>query len=161
MGEVRGVLNVDADREDAFSEADQELLEALAVQAAKVIHNTWLFEQSRLKARLLETLASVSQTINSTLNLNEALPIITREACTLMEAKMASIMMLDESGEFLELRASYGAGEAYLNKPKLSLGDSFLGLFSGAKSRCNWKTCSVRPCIKTWTWRAAKDWFRC
>ena len=74
MGEVRGVLNVDADREDAFSEADQELLEELAVQAAKVIHNTWLFEQSRLKARLLETLVSVSQTINSTLNLNEALP---------------------------------------------------------------------------------------
>jgi len=128
MGEVRGVLNVDADRQDAFSQADQELLEALSVQAARVIHNTWLFEQSRLKARLLETLASVSQTINSTLNLNEALPIITREACTLMEARMASIMMLDESGEFLELRASYGAGEAYLNKPKLSLDDSFLGI---------------------------------
>jgi hypothetical protein len=35
-----------------------------------------------------------------------------------MEGKLASIMMLDESGEFLDLRASYGAGEAYLNKPK-------------------------------------------
>jgi signal transduction histidine kinase len=128
MGEVRGVLNVDADRPDAFSQADQELLEALSVQAANVIHNTWLFEQSRLKARLLETLVSVSQTINSTLNLNEALPIITREACTLMEAKLASIMLLDDSGEFLELRASYGAGEAYLNKPKVSLSDSFLGI---------------------------------
>ena len=128
MGEVRGVLNVDADRPDAFSPADQELLEALAVQAARVIHNTWLFEQSRLKARLLETLVSVSRTINSTLNLNEALPIITREACTLMEARMASIMMLDESGEYLELRASYGAGEAYLAKPRLALGDSFLGI---------------------------------
>ncbi len=128
MGEVRGVLNVDADREEAFSEADQELLEALSAQAAKVIHNTWLFEQSRLKARLLETLASVSRTINSALNLNEALSIITREACTLMEAKMASIMMLDASGEFLELRASFGAGEAYLQKPRLGLDDSFLGI---------------------------------
>ena len=128
MGEVRGVINVDSDREDAFTAGDQELLEALAVQAAKVIHNTWLFEQSRLKARLLETLVSVSQTINSTLNLNEALPIITREACILMEAKMASILMVDSTGEYLELRASYGAGEAYLNKPKLSLADSFLGI---------------------------------
>jgi signal transduction histidine kinase len=128
LGEVRGVLNVDADREDAFSEADQELLEALSAQAARVIHNTWLFEQSRLKARLLETLVSVSRTINSTLNLNEALPVITREACALMEAKMASIMMLDESGEFLELRASHGASEAYRNKPRLSLDDSFLGI---------------------------------
>jgi signal transduction histidine kinase len=128
LGEVRGVLNVDADRTDAFSEADQDLLEALSAQAARVIHNTWLFEQSRLKARLLETLVSVSRTINSTLNLNEALPVITREACALMEAKMASIMMLDESGEYLELRASHGASEAYLNKPRLSLDDSFLGI---------------------------------
>ena len=50
---------------EAFSAEDQELLEALAVQAAKVIHNTWLYEQLRLKARLFESLASVSQTINS------------------------------------------------------------------------------------------------
>jgi GAF domain-containing protein len=34
-GEVRGVLNVDADRPEAFSAEDQELLEALAVQAAR------------------------------------------------------------------------------------------------------------------------------
>jgi len=32
-GEVRGVLNVDSDIENAFSADDQELLEALAVQA--------------------------------------------------------------------------------------------------------------------------------
>ena len=55
-GELRGVLNVDADRLDAFSAEDQELLEALAVQAARVIHNTWIYEQLRLKARLFESL---------------------------------------------------------------------------------------------------------
>ena len=80
-GEIRGVLNVDSDRADAFSADDQELLQELAVQAAKVIHNTWLYEQLRLKAGLFESLASVSRTINSTLNLDEALRAITREAC--------------------------------------------------------------------------------
>ena len=35
MGQVRGVLNVDSDRENAFSEADQELLENLSAQAAR------------------------------------------------------------------------------------------------------------------------------
>src|SRR5204862_8147424 len=73
QGETRGVLNVDSDRLDAFSANDQELLEELALQAAKVIHNTWLYEQLRLKARLFESLVSVGQTINSTLNLDEAL----------------------------------------------------------------------------------------
>ena len=127
-GEVRGVLNVDSDRTNAFSPDDQELLQELAVQAAKVIHNTWLYEQLRLKAGLFESLASVSRTINSTLNLDEALRAITREACLLMRARMCSLMMLDESREWLDLRASYGAGEAYLKKPRLSVEESLLGV---------------------------------
>src|SRR5690606_22233937 len=49
-GEVRGVLNVDSDRPDAFNEADQQWLEQLAVQAARVVQNTWLYEQLRHKA---------------------------------------------------------------------------------------------------------------
>jgi len=105
-GETRGVINVDSDRADAFSADDQDLLEQLAVQAAKVIHNTWLYEQLRLKVHLFESLSSVSRTINSTLNLDEALRVITREACELMRARMCSLMMLDESREWLDLRAS-------------------------------------------------------
>jgi signal transduction histidine kinase len=127
-GEVRGVLNVDADRPDAFSATDQELLEALAVQAARVIHNTWLYEQLRLKARLFESLASVSQTINSSLNLDDVLRVITRQACALMQAKMCSLMLLDHTGQWLELRASYGAGEAYTNRPPLGVEESLLGI---------------------------------
>jgi len=127
-GEIRGVINVDSDRLNAFSPADQELLEELAVQAAKVIHNTWLYEQLRLKARLFESLASVSRAINSTLNIDDALNAITREACVLMGAKMCSLMLLDESREWLDLRASWGAGEAYIDKPRLSAAESLLGV---------------------------------
>ena len=127
-GEVRGVLNVDSDRTNAFNPDDQELLQELAVQAAKVIHNTWLYEQLRLKAGLFESLASVSRTINSTLNLDEALRAVTREACLLMRARMCSLMMLDETRAWLDLRASYGAGEIYLNKPRLSVEESLLGV---------------------------------
>ena len=127
-GAVRGVLNVDSDVQDAFSADDQELLEALAVQAARVIQNTWLYEQLRLKARLFESLANVSRTINSTLNLDDALKVITAEACVLMHAKMSSLMMLDSSHAWLDLRASYGAGEAYLSKPRLNVDESLLGV---------------------------------
>lgn len=127
-GETRGVINVDSDRADAFTADDQALLEQLAVQAAKVIQNTWLYEQLRLKVHLFESLASVSRTINSTLNLDEALRAITREASVLMSARMCSLMMLDENREWLDLRASYGAGEAYIKKPRLSVEESLLGV---------------------------------
>ncbi|EEF61726.1 GAF domain-containing protein [Pedosphaera parvula] len=126
-GEIRGVINVDSDRNNAFSEGDQELLEALALSASRVIQNTWLYEQLRLKARLFEMLASVGQTINSALNLDDALHVITREACGMMQAKMCSLLMLQESGEWLELRASHGAGEVYMKSPKLSMNESLLG----------------------------------
>ena len=127
-GEVRGVINVDSDRINAFSADDQELLQELALQAAKVIHNTWLYEQLRLKVMLFESLASVSRTINSTLNLDEALRVITREACELMRARMCSLMLLDESREWLDLRASYGAGDAYIRKPRLGAEESLIGV---------------------------------
>ncbi len=127
-GEIRGVLNVDSDREDAFTDEDQELLQALAIQAARVIQNTWLYEQLRLKAGLFEALINVSRTINSTLNLDDALEVVTREARELMQAKMCSLMMMDERHEWLDLRASSGAGEAYLGKPRLSVQESLLGV---------------------------------
>ena len=126
-GMIRGVLNVDSDRLDAFSVEDEQLLRDLAVPAAQVIQNTWLYEQIRQKARLFETLVNVSKTINSTLNLDDVLNVITREACHLMDGKLCSLLMLDEAREWLELRASYGAGEAYINKPRLAVNDSLLG----------------------------------
>lgn len=127
-GRGRGVLNVDSDRLDAFSLEDEQLLRDLAMQAAGAIHNTWLYEQLRLRARWSDSLFKVGQTITSTLNLDEALRVITREACELMGGKMASILMLDETREWLDLRASHGAGQAYISKPRLSVAESALGV---------------------------------
>ena len=127
-GEVRGVINVDSDREQAFTADDEELLQELARQAAKVIHNTWLYQQISFKARMFESLVTIGQTINSTLNLDDALRAITREACVLMKSKMSSLLLLDESGQWLDLRASDGAGGDYLRKPRLSAAESLVGV---------------------------------
>jgi len=127
-GEVRGALTVVSEQRDAFHADDEELLGALATQAATVIHNTWLYEQLRLKARLFESLISVSRTINSATSLDDVLKVITREACALMQAKVCSLRMLDESRAWLDLRACHGASAAYLQEPRLSVADSLLGV---------------------------------
>jgi signal transduction histidine kinase len=126
--DVRGVINVDSDRGDAFTEADQTLLQDLATLAAPAISNTWLYEQVKQKARLLESLVRVGQVINSTISLDEALQAVVREAKLLLNARMVSLMMVDGTGEWLELRAHLGAGGAYVNKPKLSMAESFVGI---------------------------------
>ena len=78
-----------------------------------------------------------------------------------MRARMCSLMMLDESREWLDLRASYGAGEAYLNKPRLSVEESCSASWCAAKSRCRWRTSRPPAVIRTSKSRGAKDWFRC
>lgn len=126
-GETRGVLNVDSDRLQAFTEEDEQLLAELADHAVRVIRHTWLHGQVGLKARLFESLVNVSRAINSAMSMDEALRVITRQACVLMQTRMCSLQLLDPSGEWLELRASHGAGEAYRRKPRLSVAESLLG----------------------------------
>ena len=124
---VRAVLNVDAELVDAFSETDQQLLEELARHATQVIVNTWQYEQHRQRAELLRSLVSVGQTINRNLNVDEVLESVTREAAGLDRVKMCSLQLLDPSGEWLEVRAQFGAGTDYQQRPPLSVVESLMG----------------------------------
>jgi signal transduction histidine kinase len=125
--EPRGVLNVDSEQLNAFTEEDQHVLVELAAQAIRVVQNTWRHEQLRLKARLFESLAAIAQGLSSALSLEDALGIITREACALMHGRVSSVLLLDDSGDWLELRASHGAGAAYISKPSLAVAESLVG----------------------------------
>jgi signal transduction histidine kinase len=126
-GALIGVLNVDSTRRDAFSAEDEELLVAMAHQSAQVIQNSWLYQAVAHNARQLESLFSVAQSILSSLNLQEILQRVTRDACRLMDTKVCSLLLLDPTRQSLELRACYGAGAEYLQKPPLPVDDSATG----------------------------------
>ncbi len=126
-GALIGVLNVDSTRKDAFSAEDEELLVALGNQAAQVIQNSWLYQAVAHNARKLESLFSVGRSIISSLDLEEILKRVTREACTLMQTKVCSLMLLSPDRSTLELRACHGAGSDYLSKPPLSVNESLIG----------------------------------
>jgi len=126
-GALIGVLNVDSTRRDAFSAEDEELLVAIAHQSAQVIQNSWLYQAVAHNARQLESLVSVAQSILSSLNLQEILQRVTRDACRLMDTKVCSLLLLDPTRHYLELCACYGAGAEYLQKPPLPVDDSATG----------------------------------
>ena len=125
--QVIGVLNVDSTRKDAFGETDLELLKALAHQSSRVIYDSKLHAQVKRKALELSSLFSVSQDIISSLDLNEVLERITRKAVELMALKLCSLMLLDETGLELSIKAVHGASESYIRKPNLKVADSLLG----------------------------------
>jgi signal transduction histidine kinase len=115
---------VDSDRPDAFTDTDQTVLTALARQAELVIRNTWLFEQARLKARLLASLVSTARQMNTALGLDDLLRLVTREASGLLRARLASVLMLDAAEAALEVRAHHGAEEGMLGRTRLALEES-------------------------------------
>ena len=126
-GRVIGVICVDNQSPDAFCRDDQELLVALAAQAAKIIQNARLYEELKQRAEELETLFSVGQTIVSSLDLKEVLKRITREAVRLTKTRLCSLMLLDETGRELVIRAEHGSSKQYVRKPNLKIEDSLLG----------------------------------
>jgi len=141
----------------------RSLLEELAVQAAKVIHNTWLYEQSRLKSPAPGN-ARQRQPDNQTPPSTSTRPCKSSPAkpAALMEARMCSLLLLDETGHWLDLRASSGAGGAYLKKPRLNVGGKFPGGRRPApKSRCNLRTFKPPPFTRISRLPGAKVWFRC
>lgn len=122
-----GVLNVDSIRLNAFSADDEELLMTLANQAAKVIHHSWLYQAVAHNAQQLESLFSVAQSMISSLDLEDVLQRVTRDACQVMQTKVCSLMLLNPAGDRLMLRACHGAGDAYRHRPPLSVDESLTG----------------------------------
>jgi signal transduction protein with GAF and PtsI domain len=58
----------------------------------------------------------VCKVINSTLNLEEVLNLITENIVTALNLKGCTLFLLDKERNRLEVSASYGVSEAYLQK---------------------------------------------
>ena len=71
---------------------------------------------------------------------------------------MCSLMMLDDTGKWLDVRASHGAGPAYRTKPRLSVPESFVGIAVRRQKACSWRTSRVRADTRTPTSRGRRVW---
>jgi signal transduction histidine kinase len=125
---VRGVLAVLADRPNAFGPEQESLLRWCAEEVVRLVRRLWVVERLQLKAQMFETLVRVSPKVHLAYSLDEALGTITREAGVLMGARLCSVLLLDPEGEWLDLKAAWGAGPAYRNKPRVSVSESFVGV---------------------------------
>jgi signal transduction histidine kinase len=64
----------------------------------------------------IEILYDVTSSVSSTLDLEEVLNLIAQNATEAMQVKACTIRMLDESGQVVELIASYGLSRQFLTK---------------------------------------------
>ncbi len=80
------------------------------------------------EASQLETLLEMSAAVVSDRYIEEILQLMVRMTADMMGSKICSIMMLNESGQELEIRATQALSEEYKSKPPLKVGQSISGL---------------------------------
>ncbi len=100
-----------------FAEDEIDFLSALADQGGIAFENARLVNRMRMNTEFFHDL---SVSINSTLDIKKIMHIMSADVAEIFGVKGASIRLLDENKERLELVSSYGLSEAYLGKGPVS-----------------------------------------
>lgn len=104
-----GVLRAYTRKPYKFSQNEVKILLAFAQQAATALSNAKLYQRMKI-------LAEIAREISSILELPSVLDFVVESAARTMGAKGSSLHLLDEKKKTLELRASFGLSQAFLDK---------------------------------------------
>ncbi|MBZ0154644.1 MAG: GAF domain-containing protein [Alphaproteobacteria bacterium] len=113
--EVIGVLRMYTAEPVKYKAEDLKFMTAIAEQAAIAIMNARIFETTVSRAReYLRVFQEVTKAVSSTLRLSEVLNLIVSKLPEAMHLKAATIRLLDETRQKLELAAAHGLSARYL-----------------------------------------------
>jgi len=115
--EFIGILAVFTDRQRIFDDDEIEFIKALADEAAMAINDMRLHERIETNTRLFLDLTT---SMNSSLDINSILHILTAEVCEAYRLKGALIRLHNKDKNILERVSSYGLSETFLNKGPVS-----------------------------------------
>lgn len=111
-----------------FSHDEIDFLTVLAEQGGMAIEQARLFEQIRENTRMILDLAAG---INSSLDLKRIFHILSADIAEVMRVKASSILLIDKDKQTLEIVASYGLSEKYLDRGPLSVEKSIVETLEG------------------------------
>jgi GAF domain-containing protein len=126
-GRVLGAMNVQTRNTHEFTEDEVELLSMIADLAGGAIEKATLHDHMRRQIRELSTLAELSQTLTSPLYLEQVLQVIVEMAARMLEARLCSLLLLDESAGLLRPAAAHPANEAYTERAPIPVGSGIAG----------------------------------
>ena len=75
----------------------------------------------------IKALYKISRAITSDMYLEDILKLIVSVTAEMMGSKICSIMLLDESDNFIKIRATQSMSKEYLKKPPLKIGEGIAG----------------------------------
>ncbi len=111
---VVGVLTLDKNEPEAFSEADARYVFTLAYQLAIAVENAQLFEEWEDQTTRLKLINEVAREITTILDMNSLFEALAKTIYERLAYDRVAIWQVDENRTTLTLRAIYGAAPAAL-----------------------------------------------
>lgn len=133
QGRAIGVINVQHRKPHVYAVNTVNLIITIAKQVGGVIEHAQLFDQMKKKAAQFDSLVKVSQSITSEGYLDEILNLIVVVTAEMLNSKICSIMLLDEKGEELAIKATQSLSVDYRKKPNVKVDTSLSGEVVKAK----------------------------
>lgn len=96
-GHVIGVINIDNDKVNAFDEHDLELLVLCTREATAVTARLWQLQQLRGKARQLESLIAIGQSLVTKLEPQELYDTLTRDTRQILQCRAGALYLHDDT----------------------------------------------------------------
>ncbi len=127
-----GIIDVQSTRVGAYNEYDRAMLRLIAARVATAIDNARLYRQAERQNRTLKTLGRISQEFTSILELEDLLNKIASTIRGLINYDAFSVLLLDESQNFLRHKMSLRYDER-VNIDNVPMGKGITG--TAAQSR--------------------------
>ncbi len=124
---VIGVINIQHKKPHEYPANSVALIDTIAKQVGGVIDNARLYEETKQKASQFDSLIKVSKSVTSEHYLDEILNLIVVVTAEMMDSKICSIMLLDEKGEELAIKATQSLSDDYKKKPNIKVNNSLSG----------------------------------
>ncbi|MBU1878607.1 MAG: GAF domain-containing protein, partial [Chloroflexi bacterium] len=125
--EILGCLLTGYEQPHHLTEQEDELLVALAAQAAVALETARLMQKTERRARELSTLYEVGQIITSSLDLDTVLDRIMHQAVDLLEVEAGSLVLVDRASGELVFRIALGTKGSQVQGLRLPPGTGVVG----------------------------------
>jgi len=123
---VIGILDLQSEQRDAFSDSDVTVLEILADQLATAIENARLFESEARRAAQLEAVRVLALQVTAERDLDALLHSILFSAMELGQADAAALDLVDKTQHDLVVAISHNLQQDYTNR-RIRFGEGLAG----------------------------------
>ncbi len=128
-GKCRGficiVSNIDTRQ---YSNDDMQLLQIMASHASSAIEKSLVYTRAVRQFRELEVLQSVGLSLNSNTDTPQTLQQILDHTCSLLNAKTASVMLIEPDHNTLRIRIAKGLSKEVIRNTRVKLGERVSGI---------------------------------